>query len=287
MESTVYLNGQFLPADKATVSVMDRGFLFGDGVYEVIPAYGGHLLKWGAHMQRLQNSLDAVHIDNPLRANEWRAMLNELMRRNGGGDQAVYLQVTRGAPAQRNHAFPEDTPATVFAMSHAMPPAPGLAQEGVSAVSLADNRWLRCHIKSIALLPNVLLRQQAVAEDAAEAILLRDGWLTEGAASNVFVIKDGVVMTPPKSELLLPGITRDLVVELAVEHGLPVAVREISEDELRLADEIWLTSSTREILPVTRLDDQPVGKGRPGPAWRRMVACYQDYKQALRGKVET
>ncbi|BAZ95215.1 D-amino-acid transaminase [Thiohalobacter thiocyanaticus] len=280
---TVFLNGEFLPHDQARVSVMDRGFLFGDGVYEVIPAYGGHLFRLQPHLQRLDNSLQAVRIPNPYTEPQWQGILEELVGENAGTDQSVYLQVTRGVMERRDHAFPADLKPTVFAMSNPIPePDPALAEHGITAISLDDIRWQSCHIKAITLLPNVLLRQQAVEAGAAEAILLRDGEATEGAASNLFIVRDGLLITPPKGPLLLPGITRDLVIELAARHGIPYREGAISEAELRGADEVWLTSSTKEIMPVTTLDGVPVGDGRPGPLYRQMHGIYREYKQAVR-----
>lgn len=279
--ATVYLNGDFLPASEAKVSVLDRGFVFGDGVYEVIPVYAGRLFRLEHHLERLDNSLNGIRLENPLPHAQWAECLEELIRRNGGGDQSVYLQITRGV-AKRDHAFPDQVQPTVFAMSNPMPEVSPELRRGVDAITLEDFRWKMCHIKSIALLPNILLRQQAIDQGATEAIMLREGQVTEGAATNVFIVQDGTVLTPPKSNLLLPGITRDLVVELCHKHGLPCEERAITEEELREADEIWLTSSTKEIIPVTRLDAEPVGKGRPGPVWEQALGHYQVYKQALR-----
>ncbi len=281
--ATVYLNGSFLPADEARVSVLDRGFLFGDGVYEVVPAYGGHLLRLPHHLQRLAQSLAGIRLPNPLDDEAWRAMLEELVARNGGGDQSVYLQVTRGVADRRDHAFPSDVVPTLFAMSTPMaPPAAEQYESGFKAVTLEDIRWQHCNIKAITLLPNVLLRQEAIDRGAAEAILVRDGLATEGAASNLFVVEGDTLITPPTGPQLLPGITRDLVLELARANAIPAREEEIPEGRLRGADEVWLTSSTREIVPVTSLDDSPVGLGRPGPVWRRMRELYQTYKERVR-----
>lgn len=287
MSGIVFLNGAFMPQDQAFVPVMDRGFVFGDGVYEVIPVYGGRLFRLDEHLQRLQHSLDGIRLVNPMSSSDWRATLERLVRENGAGEQSVYLQVTRGH-APRDHAFPADTRPTVFISSNPLKPvAPALLQHGVAAITLDDIRWQYCHIKAIALLPNILLRQQAIDAGAQEAILVRDGVVTEGAASNVFMISDGVIQTPPKGPFLLPGITRDLVLELAAAHDLPCRETEFGPAELARAGEIWLSSSTRELLPVTRLDGKPVGDGRPGPVWQRMHALYQSYKRALiAGEVE-
>jgi D-alanine transaminase len=285
---SVYLNGTFLPQEEACVPVTDRGFLFGDGVYEVIPAYGGRLFRWPHHLQRLQNSLDGIRLPNPLGSSEWENMLNELLLRNrdessATNDQAVYLQVTRGSAARRDHCFPETTVPTIYATSNPIPvPDPAIAEHGVAVVTLEDIRWQRCDIKAITLLANVLLRQQAAEQGAAEAILVRDGKVIEGSSSNIFVIDDDTLLTPPKSAQMLPGITRDLVLELAERHGVRHRETDITPDILAQAGEIWITSSTREIVPVTRLDSRNVGKGRPGPMWKAMSAHYRDYKAAVR-----
>ncbi len=281
----VYLNGEFLPAEKASVSVLDRGFIFGDGVYEVIPAYGGHLFRLDEHIKRLTDNLKAVRINNPLSTSQWQEVIAELVARNGGGDQSIYLQVTRGV-AVRDHAFPVDVPVTLFLMAN---PLKAISDEvyknGVAAVTAEDIRWKYCHIKSISLLGHVMLRQQALDQNAAEAILIRDGKITEGAASNVFIVKNGELITPPKSDYLLPGITRDLILELAESHDIPFKETEFTLKVLNEADEIWLTSSTKEILPVTQLDGSAVGCGSPGALWLRMIALYQEYKQNIRENV--
>lgn len=285
-QEIVYLNGSFLPVHEASISVMDRGFLFGDGVYEVIPVYGARAFRLEHHLQRLDLSLQGIRIANPLSHVQWTDILTALIRHNGGGDQSLYLQVTRGVAPKRDHAFPRDVQPTVFAMSTPLG-EPGTVQRGVSAITVDDIRWKHCNIKAITLLPNVLMRQQALDAGAAEAILLRDGYATEGAASNLFIVRDGEVITPPKSNLLLPGITRDLAVELCHAHAIPCREAEISEVELRSADELWVTSSTREVVAVTQLDGTPVGGGRPGPLWQRISALYATYKQDFRtGKVQ-
>lgn len=281
--STAYLNGEYLPLSRARVPVMDRGFLFGDGVYEVIPVYAGKLFRLHHHLKRLNNSLDAVRIDNPLTAAAWGNMLQQLVKQNGGGDQAIYLQVTRGVAARRDHAFPADTTPTLFAMSTPVPESIDINSiPGAAAITLPDIRWKLCNIKAITLLPNVLLRQQAIDAGCAEAILIKDGFAVEGAASNLFIVRHGLLITPPNGPALLPGITRDLIIELAANNAIPFREADISEDELFSADEIWLTSSTREISPVIQLDDHSITNGRPGPLWRRMIGLYQDYKSAIR-----
>jgi D-alanine transaminase len=280
--SIVYLNGKFMADTEACVPVLDRGFIFGDGVYEVIPVYGGRLFRFREHLTRLENSLRAVRIANPLDSAGWQQMLQQLVEQNDGGDLSMYLQVTRGA-AKRDHALPANVTPTVFAMCNPLvPPAAEVLEQGVSAISLDDIRWQHCHIKAISLLPNILLRQQALDQDAAEAILIRDGVATEGAASNLFAVLDGVLTTPPKGPTLLPGITRDLVLELAASNHIPHQEADITLDALRNAEEIWLTSSTKEILPVTRFDGKAVADGKPGPLFQRMLNLYQQYKQQLR-----
>jgi D-alanine transaminase len=284
---TVFLNGEYLPLEQATVSPLDRGFIFGDGVYEVIPVYGGRLFRLEEHLDRLDGSLAGIRLAQPHSHSEWTRILNGLVERNHGGDQSVYLQITRGV-AKRDHAFPRDCAPTVFAMSSPLAPVPAeIREHGIAAITLPDIRWQYCHLKTIALLPNILLRQQALDAGAAEAILIRDGEATEGAASNLFIVKAGELLTPPKGPRLLPGITRDLIMELAHQHGVPQREAAISAAELAQADEVWLSSSTKEILPVTRLDAGKVGSGSPGPLWQRMIGWYQDYKRAYQQHGDT
>lgn len=273
---TAYFKGEFMPLEAVRVSPLDRGYLLGDGVYEVVPAYGGRLFRIDAHLDRLERSLSAIAMDNPLSRSGWAEVLDTLIDRNGGGDQSVYFQVTRGE-APRDHAFPKGVSPLVFAMSK--PAATRAAPDPVSAVCRTDNRWGRCDIKAIALLPNVLLRQEAVSAGAGEAILLRDGQVTEGAASNVFVAAGGVLKTPPKGPRILAGITRDLTLELAAAAGIESEESAIPEAALRSADEIWVTSSTMEISPVVRLDNRPVGKGAPGPLWQAVYERFCAFKR--------
>ncbi|NDU85940.1 MAG: D-amino acid aminotransferase [Ferrovum sp.] len=276
--SQVYLNGQFMPLEEARIPVLDRGFLFGDGVYEVIPVYQRHPLALERHLHRLAGSLAGIRLDNPHSEEEWTALLLRLVKDAPDSDQSLYIQVTRGV-APRDHGFPQGIRPTVLAMAKPMapPPAAWLAQ-GVSAITREDFRWLRCDLKTTALLANVLLRQQALDEGAVECLLIRDGFVTEGAASNVVLVIDGVLCSPLRNHLVLPGITLALVLELAQRHGIPFAERSIGEAELRRAEEVWITSSTREMLPVTILDGVPVGNGKPGPVGQRVLSLYQGLK---------
>ncbi len=281
----IYLNGEWMPIEQAKIPVLDRGFIFGDGVYEVIPSYSGHPFRLREHLVRLQSSLDAVRIANPYDLDRWESLVCEVVAKNPWEDQGVYLQVTRGV-APRDHAFPKGVTPTVFMMANQLvTPPQSLRERGVAAITVPDNRWLRCEIKSISLLANCLLRQAAVDAGAAESVLLRDGMLTEGSASNIFLAKNGVIITPPKSNFILPGITYDVVIELARTNGLPLEIRQVSEAELRSADELWLTSSTKEVLPISTLDARPVGHGesagKPGPVAARMNQLYQAYKRTV------
>jgi D-alanine transaminase len=278
----VYLNGEFLPLEEARVPAMDRGFLFGDGIYEVIPVYSRRPFRLDEHLRRLQASLDGIRLANPHTDPEWRALLAALIAEGTSEDQSLYVQVTRGPMAVRNHAFPKEVRPTVFAMGEPLhtPPAE-LRERGVDAVSAADFRWLRCDLKTTSLLANCLLRQLAVDAGCMETLLFRDGCLTEGAASNIFVVRDGRLLAPQRNHLMLTGITYDVVLELAAAHGLPHEVRDIRDAEVRAADELWLTSSTKEVLPIVRLDGRPVGAGVPGPLFARMHGWYQDFKRSV------
>ena len=279
----VYLNGQYMPVENATVSVLDRGFLFGDGVYEVIPVFGSKLLRLDSHLDRLQNSLDRICLPNPNNNKQWADIFSTLLEKNPGDDRAVYLQISRGAYARRDLAINTQYPATVFAMVlHVTPPAIEVVSKGISAITVDDFRWNACDIKSTSLLGSVMLKHQASQANVEDAILIKNGMVTEGTASNVFLVKDGVLITPPTGLLLLPGITRDLVIEIAKNNAIVVEEREIKEAELYHADEIWMTSSTREIAPVIRLNGETVGSGAAGDMWKRVMDLYQEYKQVLR-----
>lgn len=273
----VYLNGQYLPLDEAKISVMDRGFLFGDGIYEVIPSYSGHLFHFQKHMERLENSLSSIRLANPHDRAQWLEILTPLLDANL--DQSIYLQITRGVASKRDHAFPENVTPTVFAMCSNIVPFADL-DSGVKAISIDDSRWELCNVKATTLLANILLRQQAVEKGCAEAILVKDGYVTEGAASNIFAVVDGILITPPIGHEILPGITRDVILEIAKQNDIPYSEDVISLDALKTASEIWLTSSTREIIPVVQLDTEIIANGKPGPIWQTMNQLFQAYKQS-------
>lgn len=282
-EQTAYLNGEFIPLMEAKISTQDRGFLFGDGVYEVIPVYQKKLFYFEEHYQRLENSLQATQIANPLTKKEWQNLLQQLIERHPWDNQYIYLQVTRGIQMQRDH-LPEDcmTP-TIYAYTS---PLKALSEEilkyGIKVVTVEDIRWLRCDIKAITLLPNVMLKLAAKQQGADDAILIgQDGLVREGSASNIMLIKDRQIITPPNSNKILPGITRIVIHHLAKVQQIPFMEREIREDELESADELWLCSSTKEALPICQLNGMAVGDGIPGPLWRLMRNLYQEYKQAL------
>ncbi|MBV8496691.1 MAG: D-amino acid aminotransferase [Gammaproteobacteria bacterium] len=281
---TCYLNGVYLPLTEARISPLDRGFLYADGVYEVMPVYGGRPFRFPAHSERLTRSLAAIGMEDPHTRAEWRAILGELLARNGGGEQYLYWQVTRGAQFGRTHAPLPHIPRTVFAFGAPLPQqSPDTLEKGIACVTAADTRWARCDIKSVALLANVLLRQLSVDAAAAETILLRDGELTEASAAAVHVVLGGELLMPPNSRRILPGTTRGAVEELAARLDIHCRVVPVSEAQLRAADEVWLSAATREVQPVTSIDGHAVGSGRPGPLWRRVYAELQLYKRELAG----
>ena len=275
---TVYLNGQFVPLAEAKISVLDRGFIYGDGVYEVVPVYGRRPFRMPQHLKRLQYSLDGIRLPNPHPAAEWEALIADLIERQPFADQAVYLQITRGV-AQRDHAFPQGVTPTVFMMSNPLAtPTREQVDRGVAVVTAQDNRWLRCDLKTTSLLGNVLMRQHAVDHDAVETVMFRDGHLTEASASNVLIVRDGVVVAPPKDNLILPGITYDATLEIARTAGVPAEVRAVTHAESMGADEMWLSSSTKEVLAVTVVDGRPFGGSKPGPIFRRVFEAFQKAK---------
>ncbi|MEO8565570.1 MAG: D-amino acid aminotransferase [Betaproteobacteria bacterium] len=277
---TVYLNGQFLPLEDAKVSVLDRGFIYGDGVYELVPVYGRRPYRLRQHLARLQRSLDGIRLANPHTDAEWASMIAGLIGRMAFADQGVYLQVTRGV-AKRDHAFPAGVAPTVFMMSNPLAlPSREQIERGVAVITGVDERWLHCDLKTISLLGNVLARQLAVDAGATETVLFRNGYLTEASASNVLLVRDGVIVAPPKDNQILPGITYDVAFELAREGGLPIEMRPVPKDEALAADEMWLSSSTKEVLAVTSLDGRPFAAGKPGPLFRKVHALFQASKAA-------
>ncbi len=281
----VFLNGKFLPLEQAMVPVLDRGFIFGDGVYELIPVYSRVPFRMDEHLARLERSLASVRIRNPYAREKWREIILQLVAKQPWEDQGIYFQVTRGV-AKRDHAFPLGVQPTVFIMANPLVnPPKELVEQGGSAVTAVDNRWLRCDIKSISLIGNCLLRQLSADAGAQETILFRDGKLTEASASNVFIVKHGVLLSPPKSNLILPGITYDVVAEIAQAANIPLEFRDVSEAEVRGADEVWVTSSSKEILAIVTLDGKPVGDGKPGPLFKRAFQLYQEFKAKVMRKV--
>jgi D-alanine transaminase len=281
-----YLNGAYKPLSQAQVSVLDRGFLFGDGIYDVAPVYGRRLFRFDEHMARLERSLAKIRIANPLSREAWlercRKLVAALAETEGADDQVVYVQVTRGV-APRDHVMPEGIAPTVFMMSNPMkPPTAEQRHGGVACTTARDFRWERGDIKSISLLGNVLARQMSADHGAVETIMFRDGWLTEAAACNVWIVKDGALLGPPKSEHVLEGIRVELLHELCEEEGIAYNLKPISEADVLSADEVILSSATKEVLPVTKLDGEPVGhgalRGKPGPVYARLHEAYQRAK---------
>ncbi|MBN9426975.1 MAG: D-amino acid aminotransferase [Burkholderiales bacterium] len=280
MTQTVCLNGEFLPIEEARVPVLDRGFIFGDGIYEVVPVYGGRPFRWAQHLTRLKRSLAAIGIDNPLGDEQWTDLVHQLVARHDWANQFVYMQVTRGV-ARRDHAFPQNVTPTVFAMvSELVPPPAAQIENGISVVTLPDERWLHCDIKSTSLLGNVLARQAAVQAGAAECVMFRDGFLTEGSASNIWVVRSGRLFGSPKDNLVLEGIRYGLMAELCERAGVELQLRRVLREEVLAADELLLTSATKEVLPITRIDGRPVGTGKPGPVFAKLHAAYQQAKAA-------
>ena len=261
---------------------MDRGFLYGDGIYEVIPVFGGELLRADGHLQRLQNSLDRISLKNPHSNEQWFNLFAELLKKNDGADRAIYLQISRGVYAKRDLGINADFPPTIFAMVlQVTPPDINVVSAGLSAITIDDFRWAACDIKSTSLVANVMLKQQAVEAGVDDAILIKNCMVNEGTSSNVFIVKNNVLITPPAGHQLLSGITRDLVIEIAKNNTILVEEREIREAELFTADEIWMTSSTREIAPVISLNGEKIGSGSAGDMWQRIVALYQENKDHL------
>lgn len=280
----VYLNGEYCALEQAHVSVMDRGFLFADGVYDVIPVYAGKLFRADAHLKRLQNSLNGIRINYHVDMDEWLTILNTLKEKNNdlGPDQVIYLQITRGSYAQRTHTFPEKTTPTLFARCSPIIKKPDdVIKKGFKAITAEDIRWHYCHIKSIALLPNVLLAQNAHEHEANETLLFRDNKLVEGASSNAFIVKNNVICTPPLNDFILGGITRQVIFDLAKKHGVTITEKDITKNDVYEADEVWITSSTREVYPIVSVDEHTIGTGKPGPVWKNIMMYYQEHINEL------
>jgi len=272
----VWLDGKLLPLAEARISPLDRGFLFGDGAYEVLPIYDGRAYRFEAHMARLDRSLAEIRMPPPLERAGWLAAFGKLVHGNGGGDQLLYVQVTRGVEPERNHVPAPGTRPTIFASVQKLPVVPTSAiEKGVAAVSAEDIRWSRCDIKSTSLLGNVLLRWLAADAGATETILLRSGMLTEASASSAHVVKDGSVITPPQTNAILPGTTRGVILELAGREGIPSERRPVTESELRSADELLIASAGGGIRAISMLDGRPVGSGSPGPVYRKIHAAFK------------
>ncbi len=281
--TTVYLNGEYMPMSEARISPMDRGFLFGDGIYEVIPSYDGRLVGFIPHLQRMQDGLDAIEIRLRADPGEWREIARQLIERNGAGNLGIYFHVSRGADTQRNHAYPENVTPTVYAFAFEIPPAPVPDKSAASCYTVAtaeDLRWRRCNIKSTALLGNVMHYQYGHSQGCQETILYnQQGELTEAAACNVYVVKNGIVATPLLDHQKLPGITRLMLLEILRRDGsIPVEERVVTLRELEHADEVWLSSSSKEIAPVIEIDGRPVGDGAVGDVWLAAQTLYSAHK---------
>ena len=273
-QSLCYLNGEWLPLAEARISPLDRGFIFGDGIYEVVPVYRRKPFRLAQHLARLERSLGEVRITNPFDRAGWQALIERVIAGSAADDQSIYIQVTRGV-AKRDFAFPADIKPTVFAMTTPLQrPDAQVRETGLAAVTREDERWARCDIKSVSLLGAVLARQFAVDHDAGEVVQFRDGFLTEGSSSNIWVVKAGAVAAPPRDRRILEGIRYGFIEELCAANSIPFATRPVAQAEVAAADELMLTAATREVLPITRLDGKPVGNGRPGPIYRRLRAAY-------------
>jgi D-alanine transaminase len=277
----VYLNGELTPLSEAKIPVLDRGFIFGDGIYDVIPMYARKAFRGKQHLARLFRSLKSIGIPNPHTEEEWMALIDKVSRAHPADDQLIYIQVTRGV-AKRGHAFPkEEVTPTVFIMTNPIVlPGKEARENGVACVSMEDKRWLRCEIKSVSLLGNVLAAQHAAENNVVEAIQFRDGFLTEASASNVWIVKDGKLLAPPRDNLILEGIRYGFLEELCEEHGIPFEARRISREEVFAADEVILSSASKEVLPVISIDGKTIADGKPGPVYRKLYAAYQEAKRA-------
>lgn len=270
-----YLNGHFMPQIEAKISPLDRGFLLGDGVYEVIPVHQGYLLHWEEHIQRLNQSLKEIRLEPPYSLSQWREVLKKVVELNGAGDQSIYLQVTRGADSIRELQFPKDLPPTIFITSfEKIYPSKAEVASGFRAIAVTDIRWRYCHIKTTARLAYVLMCQEAKEAGADEAIIINKGYALEGTSSNVMIVRHGTIITPPKSSLILSGITRNTILSLAEQHNMPYRETKISERDLQKADELWITSALRGVHPVIEYNGKPVGSGTAGPVWNKIWDLY-------------
>lgn len=277
-----YLNGAYQPLQDARVSPLDRGFLFADSVYEVVPVHSGRMYRFREHFERLERSLREIQIDSPHTLEEWLALVHELISRNGAADMYVYVQVTRGMEFGRNHAFPvPSVRPTVFALCSPLPALTDAVRErGIAAIVVEDFRWGRCDIKTTALLANVLMKQQAATAGAQEAIIVHDGEVLEGSSTSIFMVRDDVLVTPPNSRRILPGTTRDAALELAAAL-MPIEIRSIRIEELRGAQEVWMAAATRDVIPITSIDGTAIGNGRPGVWWQRMNKAFAASRATL------
>jgi D-alanine transaminase len=274
-----YLNGDYMPLEQARISPMDRGFLFGDGIYEVIPSYNGKMVGFGPHISRMQDGLAAIEIKLDWSAEQWRALCTSLLEKNGNGNLGIYLHVTRGADSKRHHAYPEGITPTLFGYAFEIQPPPIPERDKIAPYTCStgqDMRWDRCNIKSISLLGNVMHYQQGHSRGDGEILLFnQDDELTECGACNAYIVKDGVVATPVLDNQILPGITRQILLGvLAADGTIPLEERTITRDEVLNADEVWISSSSKEIAPVVKLDGKPVGDGTPGPVWEKAAKLY-------------
>ncbi|MCB1827249.1 MAG: aminotransferase class IV [Coxiellaceae bacterium] len=283
--SIIYLNGQFVEQEEAKVSVMDRGFLFGDGVYEVVPVYDGHMVGLQQHLDRLKHSLSMIHMNPPLSDEQWINIFEDLLEKNNAttGVQSIYLQVTRGPEETRRHVLPQTYTPTVLAFL-TTPKTHSRADldKGFSAITLDDSRRRDCNIKAITLLPNILLYEEARRAGAAEAILIRNGEALEGTSSNLFIVINNELITPPLNNHILGGVTRELIINLAKQHNIPCEEKSITQAMLEQANEIWMTGSSKEIYPIIKLNEKPVGEGKVGQLWNKMMDYYEAHKNAVR-----
>jgi len=273
-----FLNGEYLPLEDCRVSVLDRGFLFGDGIYELITVYQNKAFYLAQHMDRFQRSMAEIKVISPYSESEWKTLIDKLIQQSEPDDLAIYIQVTRGV-APRDHVFPDATQATVFAMANPLPIVPSkYIENGVELITTNDTRWQRCDVKAISLLANILAKQEAAEADAVEAIMIRDDYALEGSSSNLFLVRDGIVYTHPKDNLILPGITRDFILELLEELGIECKQQHIPKDWLYSSDELWIASSTKEVLAATKIDQRIIADGKPGKIWQKTYNLYQQRK---------